>query len=175
MPDIDLSGIEKLITSENMSFEIDYMAIPNEKDILKWIDVGVSKLIIHAKSTQSTTELVDLLHFIQKNNVEAHLAFIVSDDVSKYTNSINICDGVQCMGIETVGMQGQPFTTKVFDLIASIKQIRPDVFLSVDGAVNEHNALELINAGVGELVVGSALGLGDLDTNVKKFANILVG
>ena len=169
--DNDFNKLSKL----GVGFEIDYMAMPNVDDIDKWIQVGASRIILHANASSSN---LDLVSTIRSKGAEAYLAFQVSDNVSEYSNVIKICDGVQCMGIEKIGSQGQPFTEKVFHLIDTVRGVKQDIPISVDGAVSTENIESLIKYRVQQVAVGSALVSGDIESNIekfKKFDNILLG
>ncbi|MEK7554105.1 MAG: HisA/HisF-related TIM barrel protein, partial [Patescibacteria group bacterium] len=53
--------------------------------------------------------------------------------------------------------QGQPFDKRVLEKIKTFRAQHPEVTLQVDGGVSIENAKELLNLGVSNLVVGSAI------------------
>jgi ribulose-phosphate 3-epimerase len=65
---------------------------------------------------------------------------------------------IQCMGIEHIGVQGQPFTDKAIVMVKKLYELYGDkVRISVDGGVNESSIPALVKAGATRLVVGSAI------------------
>ena len=66
------------------------------------------------------------------------------------------------------GFQGQPFLPEALDKIRGLKQLNWPVRISVDGAVRDDNAKQIVEAGVDQLTVGSYLLKGDLDENLER-------
>jgi pentose-5-phosphate-3-epimerase len=97
------------------------------------------------------------------------------DAVEDINNPMNhgknrkVINWVQCMGIEKIGFQAQPFDARVLENIKKIKEMYPSILVSVDGGVNLNTAAQLVEAGADRLVVGSALFTSDSisDTLVK--------
>ena len=110
---------------------------------------------------------------IRKSSFEKLKKYI--DAVEDVKNPMNhgkhrkVINWVQCMGIEKIGFQAQPYDARVLENIKKIKEMYPSVLVSVDGGVNLHTAAQLVEAGADRLVVGSALFTSDSisDTLVK--------
>ena len=64
---------------------------------------------------------------------------------------------VQCMGIEKIGYQGQPFDERVLSHIRFLREHNADLLISVDGSIHRETVVQVVNAGANRLVVGSAL------------------
>ena len=89
--------------------------------------------------------------------IELGLAINTTTPLSAIEQYLDRIDFVQCMGIEHIGQQGEPFDPRVLEQIKSLRSIYPEIIISVDGSVNEDTAPLLVQAGANRLVVGSAL------------------
>ena len=69
----------------------------------------------------------------------------------------SIVDYVQFMGIDHVGYQGQELDERVFEKISDLRNLYPNLPISVDGGVNFENAADLVSAGATRLVSGSTI------------------
>jgi ribulose-phosphate 3-epimerase len=69
----------------------------------------------------------------------------------------SIIDFVQFMGIDNVGFQGQEFDDRVLEKISDLRDMYPNIQISVDGGVSFDNAADLISAGATRLISGSAI------------------
>jgi pentose-5-phosphate-3-epimerase len=61
------------------------------------------------------------------------------------------------MSIATLGAQGAKFDDRIFDRIATLHALRPNLVVSVDGGVSESNIERLARAGATRFCVGSAI------------------
>jgi ribulose-phosphate 3-epimerase len=157
---------------DSLNFEIDLMVANPLEHIDSWIAAGAMRLVIHIDSIDKPTCLA-IAQKIEEKGVE--LVFGVGTDTSieklvEYISSVEnpensfhkgrsrkVVNWVQCMGIDKIGFQGEPFSEKVLTQISKIKQALPYMYVSVDGAVSLETAPRLVSAGADRLVVGSAL------------------
>lgn len=143
---------------QDLDIELDLM-ISNPLDSLeKFINWGPSRIIIHASSINQK----EYISFLEKHKavqsfIHFGIAFGVEDSISEYQDILTHVDFVQCMGIATIGKQGQSFDERIFNQINILKKISPNLPISVDGGVDDTNSRKLINAGVTRLVSGSYL------------------
>lgn len=157
---------------QDINFEIDLMVSDQIGAARDWISAGVSRVICHANalfdekfSGFSKEEAVSEFFKLKKEfGVELYLALMPDSDLSvldKFigdgTNSENKIDGVQFMGINKIGYQGQQFEEKVLEKISILRKSNPDLPISVDGGVNFETAEMLIMAGVSKLSSGSLI------------------
>ncbi len=131
---------------EEVDFEIHLMCKNPEEIIQEWITVGAKRIIIHPKSTEKLAECMSMMQGI----VEIGFAFKIDEDVVLQPG----VDFVQLMGINQIGEQGHAFNESVIDKVHEVKDMYPDLPVSVDGGVTLENAA-LIHAD--RLVVGSAI------------------
>jgi ribulose-phosphate 3-epimerase len=87
--------------------------------------------------------------------IQYAVALMPHHDVSVLEQYIPYINQVQCMGIETIGKQAEPFASQVCELIASIHHTYPHLPISVDGGVSDVSAQKLKDAGATMLVSGS--------------------
>lgn len=144
---------------ENLDFEFDLMI----KDAIKQFDffvrLGAKRIIFHLEA-ENELELKDFINSIDpytRENLEIGIAINTTTNIEKLDSLINSIDFVQCMGIEHLGFQGEPFDERVLVQIKDLKSKYSDLIISVDGSVNEETAPLLVEAGANRLVAGSVL------------------
>ncbi len=169
---------------DSLNFEIDLMVKDPVFEVDRWIAAGAIRLVVHIDSI-SLDMFKDLAHTIMEKGVEIVLGFGINSSFEKletYIDAVNpvqnehsipvvegdenpthigkrrkVINWIQCMGIEKIGFQSQPFDIRVMEHIKKIKEMYPDILVSVDGGVSLETAPLLITAGADRLVVGSTL------------------
>lgn len=134
--------------------EVDLMIKDPEHAIDGWVAAGAARLIIHA---ESTGRLRETIHSAKEKGVEVGAALSLATPLSILEPVIGELDFVQCMGIRTIGWQGEPFEMDVLSHIRELRRAFPGLTISVDGGVSQEHVRELAAAGANRLVVGSAL------------------
>jgi ribulose-phosphate 3-epimerase len=109
------------------------------------------------KTRNKLKEFLEGLDMYTRDNIEIGIALNTTTDISEIESMISLVDFVQCMGIEKIGFQGEPFDERVLKHIKELRLRYPDVIISIDGSVNQNTAPLLVQAGVNRLVVGSLL------------------
>jgi ribulose-phosphate 3-epimerase len=155
-------SFEKMLTEDiglpdwqDIDYEFDLMVDNPEKVVDDWIQVGASRIVIHAESKG------DLFAVFQKMNgkVDMVLALNIDTPIEKiggWTSEVGpLC--IQLMGIARIGYQGQSFDDRVISKIKEVRAKYPEAVISIDGGVSLDNAAQLIEAGANRLVVGSAI------------------
>jgi ribulose-phosphate 3-epimerase len=137
---------------DEMNFEVDLM-------------VKNPMFVVHLDSIE-LKDFIELARTIDEKGVELVLGFAIDSSLDKLisyldaigdTKDSRIVNCVQCMGIEKIGFQSQPFDTVVLENIKKIKLALPYMYISIDGGVSEKTAQSLVDAGADRLIVGSAL------------------
>jgi ribulose-phosphate 3-epimerase len=149
-----MDGEIRLPFSDKVKYEFDLMVRTPEADLKKYVKLGANRLIIHANSIDKKGLF---LEEIDRCGVEWGIAFLTTDNLSDAKDLIMKANFVQLMGIENIGYQGQPFDPLVLDQVRRVREIKPDVIISVDGGVNLDTARELASVGVNRLVSGSTI------------------
>jgi ribulose-phosphate 3-epimerase len=161
---------------DSTNYEFDLMISNPLSQVESFIALGPSKIIFHKK----TVSVEELLHYFEnlsevvKQMVSFGIALQMSDDIEEIAPLIPYLQRIQCMGIDTLGVQGQhmnelviPFVKKVHDMYGA------SVRISVDGGVNSTNIAELIAVGARRLVVGSEIFKSvDPHSTIEKLQNI---
>lgn len=143
---------------QDIDIELDLMIANPLESLERFIEWGPSRIILHGSSIDPKEYIAFLeKHRAVQSFIHFGIAFSVEDDVSLYASVLEHVDFVQCMGITTIGKQGQSFDEKVLKQIEHVKKIIPDMVISVDGAVTPETSQKLITAGATRLVSGSYL------------------
>jgi len=160
---------------EHLDFEFDLMVLNAHKKFDFFARLGAKKIIFHieAETEKDFKEFLEFLDPYFKDNVEIGLAINTTTDINKLEPFINCVDFIQCMGIEKIGFQGEPFDERVLNQIKNLKLKYPEIKINVDGSVNENTAPLLIKAGADRLVIGSLLLQSyDIKETIKEFERL---
>lgn len=121
-----------------------------------WLEAGASELVLHLETiTPETFKAVVAL-----KQTYSFALYIAGDDeltTEAYLPYIDQCDGVQLMGIDEVGQQGQSFSTRVVENVTQWRAAYPALPIVIDGSVNKSTLPALKQAGATDFVVGSAI------------------
>lgn len=139
---------------ETLGFEVDLMVGRPEEAILQWIRAGASRIIVHVEGMKDFEAIREA---IPEGLIELGLALNTTTSLSTIESYLDRIDFVQCMGIARIGFQGEEFDERVLAHIRALRASRPDMPISVDGAVNFETARVLVDAGATRLVSGSAI------------------
>jgi len=140
---------------EKMNFEIDLMVENQIEEAANWINAGVIRIIGHIEAFTSDEMIHEFIELGKNAMVEVYLALAPSTNLDKVKKWIPEIDGVQFMGIENVGHQGEPFAEEILPKISDLREEFPDLAISVDGGVSSETSQELIEAGANKLASGS--------------------
>jgi ribulose-phosphate 3-epimerase len=157
---------------QSLDFEFDLMVLNAHKQFDFFTRLGAKRIIFHleAENEDDFKEFLESLDPYFKDNIEIGIAINTTTSIDKLDPIINYIDFVQCMGIEKIGFQGEPFDARVIDQIKEIKIKYPEIKISIDGSVNKNTAPELLSAGANRLVIGSALlDSDDMGETIKNF------
>ncbi len=149
---------------EEINYSADLMCLHPEKYIETLVAYGFDEIIVHFRSLDETNFL-RILELVEKFNLNLFLAVDVKTDLNvfmdflgknnfEYLHKLN---GVQAMGIEKIGFQGQVLDPKSLEIVATIKSKFPEIIISFDGAINDASADSIKRAGADVFCVGSYL------------------
>ena len=88
-------------------------------------------------------------------SIEVGIAIGQETPIDKLIPYMESVDFVQCMGIEKIGRQHEPFDERTFERVKTLREKYPALIISIDGGVSGENAEELARCGVNRLVSGS--------------------
>lgn len=155
-----ISEKEGLPFWDSINYEFDLMVEDPLSQIETFIALGPAKIIFHKKSVsvEALISYFDNLPEVTLQMISFGIAIELDDDPEEIAPLVPYLRRIQCMGIEHIGVQGQPFTEKAVVMVKRLHDLYGDkVRISVDGGVNEKDIPALIAAGATRLVVGSAI------------------
>jgi len=139
---------------EDINFEVDLMINDPELAVPKWVSAGASRIIVHVEGMRDFEKIRSA---VPEGLIELGLAINTTTPLSAIEPYLDRINFVQCMGIEHIGFQGQPFDARVLDHVRALRVMRPHMPISIDGSVNFETARKLVDAGATRLVSGSAI------------------
>ena len=163
---------ELSIVTPLFDIELDLMVMRPEEVIPRYSKVGVRSVVVHVEGTKELPRILE-----QRERLGFRLGLSIENDspLAFLTPHLPHIDYVQLMGIARIGSQGQPFDTRVLSRIRELKILKPDLWVSIDGSVNEETIHELVAAGADRCVSGSAiLKADDPETAWKKLSSAWV-
>ena len=139
---------------ESIDFEVDLMVNDPEIWVPRWVFAGARRVIVHVEGMK---DFETIREAVPVGLIELGLAINIETPLFVLEPYLDRIDFVQCMGIERIGFQGQPFDDRVVEHIQALHTMRPELPISVDGGVSFENARSLVDAGATRLVSGSAI------------------
>ncbi len=137
-----------------LEFEVDLMIENPEASVSKWVSAGAQRIIVHVEGMKD----FDVIRkAVPEGLIELGLAINTATPLSILDPYLDRIDFVQCMGIARIGFQGEGFDERVLEHVRTLRALRPEMPISIDGAVNFDTARTLVDAGATRLVSGSAI------------------
>ncbi|MBD3166566.1 ribulose-phosphate 3-epimerase [bacterium] len=150
------------------------MIVEPERHIDELARAGVKAVTVHV---EACPHLHRVLGMIRDAGMEAGVALNPATPVTetlRYT--LSLLDRVLVMSVNP-GWGGQAFIPEALDKVHKVAQIarasERDIHIQVDGGVTPENVGALVAHGADELVAGTAVFKGDIDANVKAFAEAI--
>ncbi len=161
---------------DSVDFEFDLMVVNAHMQFEFFTRLGAKRIVFHLEAEQDKSkfkEFLEGLDMYTRENIDIGLAINTTTDLGALAPFISYIDFVQCMGVEHIGAQDEPFDPRVLTQVEELHKRYPELIISIDGSVNENTAPLLVKAGATRLVVGSAI-LHSLDIRetIKEFENL---
>lgn len=121
--------------------------------IKDWMEV-TDRIIVHTEATEQLDEIIDAFSL---SRIKLGVALLLPTSVEVLTPYLSKINLVQLMSIDEIGAQGYVFNEQVLEKVKSLRALAPDVIIQIDGGVNQATAKLALEAGVDNLVVGSAI------------------
>ena len=134
--------------------EVDLMIQSPEVAIPLYVKAGVQKVVVHLETVRDFEEIV---RHRDAHGYELGISVSNTTPLAVLTSACSNVEYVQLMGIHDIGSQGQPFDTEVLERIKYLKNLFPELIISIDGSVNEKTIPLLLEAGADRFVSGSAI------------------
>jgi ribulose-phosphate 3-epimerase len=133
--------------------EVHLMVEKPEEIVRDWAEV-VDRIIIHHEATDHFSEILEAFSL---SVVKIGVAFLLPTSIEAlvpYLPKINL---VHLMSIAEIGEQGHPFDARVLEKVKHLRSLAPNVIIQLDGGVNLETAKLALEAGVDNLIIGSAI------------------
>ncbi|MEI6660228.1 MAG: hypothetical protein WCK91_02290 [bacterium] len=145
---------------DSMAFELDLMVHDAHEYFDFFMKLGPKRIVFHIEAEGDNSKFKEFLESIDpyiRDSLEIGVAVDTHTDIQNLEPIILLVDFVQCMGIARDGYQGEDFDERCLSQIKSLHTKYPELIISVDGAVDDTTAPQLVDAGASRLVVGSFL------------------
>ncbi|MCM1065171.1 MAG: ribulose-phosphate 3-epimerase [Eubacterium sp.] len=158
----------------DLFFDVHLMIERPERYISEFAECGADLINFHIEATEDVPGVIERIRsFGKKAGVTIKPATPVKN-VEPYLESV---DMVLVMTVEP-GFGGQKLMPACLEKVQEIRHLLSDkglehVDIEVDGGVTEGNLREVLAAGANVIVSGSSVFHNDVDSNVRKFLNIM--
>jgi ribulose-phosphate 3-epimerase len=139
---------------DRFDVQVDLMVVDPLEMAEMWVRAGAAELVVHL---ESIADLDPIKALRQRYQVPVWLAGGDGVEPGAYLEHRADIDGVQIMGISTIGQQGQPLSPHAVAKVQSLRERDATLPIQVDGSVNVETIVDLFTAGANNFVVGSAI------------------
>ncbi|HKB45059.1 MAG TPA: ribulose-phosphate 3-epimerase [Chitinophagaceae bacterium] len=137
--------------------DVHLMIVEPDRYLKNFKDVGASGIIVHYEACPNLHRTIQC---IKELGCRAAVALNPHTPVLLLEDIIADLDQVLIMSVNP-GFGGQRFIEHTYKKLKDIKELsnrlNPNLFIEVDGGVDDHNAAKLIEAGANVLVAGSSV------------------
>lgn len=132
-----------------------HLMVENPKiEIKKWTNVPqIKRILFHYESNDDIEETIEL---IKENDWEAGIVLNPDTPVSNIDPYLKKIEAVMFMGV-VPGFQGQKLIPKILENINQFKKENPNIFVELDGGVNEQTLPKIIKSNVDAICPGSSV------------------
>ncbi|MEK7462622.1 MAG: hypothetical protein AAB618_03535 [Patescibacteria group bacterium] len=143
--------------TDKFTLEVDLMMSNPIPAARAWEKAGADMIVFHVESIDCDS----FIDFIKHSAASVGIAFHGVTTLDALKPYLAYADYIQVMGIETIGLQGQPFSLRTIEKVESLKALYPHIPVSVDGSVNHETIKQVVKAGADRMIVGSAISKAD--------------
>ena len=147
--------VKKIRKTTDLFFDTHLMIEDPGKYIEDFAEAGSNLITVHSEAID---DIKTVIKKIKQNNCKAGISINPETSVDSIKKIIPIVDLVLVMSVHP-GFGGQSFIEEVVPKIKQVKKIidstRKDIYLEVDGGINNKNAKLVIQNGADALVAGS--------------------
>ena len=137
--------------------DVHLMIVDPDRYLKNFKDAGASGIIVHYEVCPN---LHRTIQYIKEIGCRAAVALNPHTPVALLEDIIADLDQVLIMSVNP-GFGGQKFIENTYKKLKDLKELsnkhNPNLFIEVDGGVDEHNVLKLIEAGANVLVAGNSV------------------
>jgi ribulose-phosphate 3-epimerase len=152
-----------------LSWEVHLMVEEPEKQLEYFRKAGAKKAIFHFEATAAPLTVISAARY---RGLKVGLAVNPETPVSKIKSLTDKVDSVLFLSVHP-GFYGAKFIPETLDKVAELRQVSPDIIISIDGGIKENNIVPVAKSGVNEICVGSAIFLQpDMGEAYRKLATL---
>ncbi len=152
-------------------FDVHLMITDPERYIPRFVDAGADGITFHIETTSDPRATVQLIH---EQGVKAAVSLNPETPLSSLDPVLDLVDMVLIMTVHP-GFGGQKYIEEMTDKIRTLREVRPDLDIEVDGGIKLDNVQKVLDAGANIIVAGSAVFAGDIEANAKAFIDVMTG
>lgn len=151
--------VEKIKSISNIPIEVHLMVVNPQKQVEKFLDIDVDRIIVHIETIDDPSNLITITH---EHNKEFALAINPETQVEEITKYLDRLNQITIMTVHP-GFGGQKMIIDCLNKIKEVQEIKNKnkinnhINFQIDGGVKEENLEHCINAGADILVMGSAI------------------
>jgi len=149
-----VSAVKKHATKP---LDVHLMIVEPDRYLKNFKDAGASGIIVHYEVCPN---LHRTIQYIKELGCRAAVALNPHTPVALLEDIIADLDQVLIMSVNP-GFGGQKFIENTYKKLRDIKELsnkrNPNLFIEVDGGVDEHNVRQLVEAGANVLVAGNSV------------------
>ena len=149
--------------------EVHIMAVDPERYFQGFTEAGAKRILFHFEATDKPAELIKEL---REMNISPGIVINPQTPVEAVKPFFKDIDILLLMAVNP-GFYGAPFIPEVLDKAREISKMGKNFILSLDGGVKLENFLDIVNAGVEQIDIGSAIFKGNPGENYKAFLKLL--
>lgn len=157
----------------NIDIELHLMTVDPLEEMEKWKDIlQVKRVLVHYETISNDTN--NILTTIDKYGWQKSIVLNPATPISVIDAYVKQLFGIMFMGVHP-GFQGKPLIAEVLTQIVKIKKKYPQLFLAIDGGVNEETLIDIIRTEVNAICPGSAIFKNNRSPkeNVERMQNII--
>lgn len=139
----------------NIDCELHLMVEDPLKEVRRWTEVRqVKRILVHHESDPE--HIADMLAQIHSYGWEVGVVLNPETSADAIESFLEEIDSVMFMGVKP-GKQGQALIPAVLEKISACKKAHPNLFVEIDGGVNDETLPEILKTGVDGVCPGSAI------------------
>lgn len=165
VPSVSITAEDLAKIKTKLYLEIHLMVMEPEKHFDEFIKAGAKTILFHYEATKKHAELIKNL---RSKGISPGIVINPNTRVEEVQPFLNDIDILLLMAVNP-GFYGAPFIPDVLDKARAISKMKKKFILSLDGGVKLDNFMDIVNAGVEQIDIGSAIFKGDVKENYKKF------
>jgi len=153
VPSESVTGDQLASLATRLNWEVHLMVLRPEDYLPGFQQAGAQKVVFHYEATPSPQKVISRARDL---GVAVGLAVNPETSVADILPLVDEVDSVLFMTVNP-GFYGSKFLPEVMDKVTELRRARPEIKIGVDGGIKESNIVQVAQAGVNVIFVGSAV------------------